>query len=282
MVGAPDLFTGRSFASAFGALASSAARPNFELQFNILQNSIIGRINKDIEQINESSTENQVDAFLLLSRTKLTIFTENLERFTFANARNAWTIPDLKTKLDQLTTAVNASDTATFDSVLAQVNNIVGNMQPPDGSAIAITIPDGINAIRRDGILNVDRAGVTTKITAYSQFTNSAEALAAITSAQSRLDASYTSVIIKAEAAETVRVTTEKNLTSTMLAIESAQTAGEAEKATELAKVRENYSQLLNMLSLAFESSQAMADRLGKNLFDPNTVAPGSVMNMFT
>ena len=282
MVGVPDLLAGRSFASAFGTLASAAARPNFEVQFNILQNSIIDRINKDIERINEASTENQVDAFLLLSQKKLTIFKDNLERFTFVNARNAWTIPELKTKLDQLTAAVNANDTATFDSVLAQVNEIVGNMQVPDGTNVAITIPDGIAALRRDGILNVDRAGVTTKITAYSQFANSAEALAAIASAQTRLDSSFVSVMIKAEAAENIRVLTEKNLTSTVFAIESARTASEAEKAVELAKVRENYAQLLNALSLAFESSQAMAEQLGKNLFDPNKVAPGSVMNLFT
>ncbi len=278
MVGIPDILSGRSFAAGFGGLANSAARPNFELQFNILQNAIIERINKDIDAINESSTENQVDAFLLLSQKKLTLFKENLARFAFYNARNAWTIPDLQDKLDQLESAVNANDTATFDSLLAQVNDAVGNLQAPDGSTIAITIPDGITALRRDGLLNVDG----TKITAYSQFADSAEALAAIESARDQLGISLSNVLIKAEAAENIRVVTDRKLTATIFAIETARTAGEAEKAAELAKVRENYSQLLNALSLAFESSQAMAEQLGKNLFDPNRVAPGSVINMFT
>lgn len=276
-----DMLSGKSFASAFSSLASAAARPNFELQFNVLQNSIIDRINKDVERINASSTET-VDAFLLISQKKLTIFSDTLAQFAFTNARNAWAIPDLKTKLDQLTTAVNAGDAATFDSVMAQVNGAVGNMQPPNGSTVGITIPDGITAIRRDGLLNVDRAGTTTKITTYSQFTDSAEALSAIAAAQSRLDVSYTSVIIKAEAAENVRVKTEKNLASTSLAIETAKIAGESEKTAALAKVRENYSQLLNALSLAFESSQAFADQLGKGLFDPNHVDPGSALNIIT
>lgn len=278
MVGIPDILSGRSFAAGFGGLANSAARPNFELQFNVLQNAIIERINKDIEAINQSSTESQVDAFLLLSQKKLTLFKENLDRFTFYNARNAWTIPDLQDKLDQLETAVNANDTAAFDSLLAQVNDAVGNLRAPDGSTVAITIPDGITALRRDGLLNVNG----TRVTAYSQFADSAEALAAIESARSRLNVSLVNVLVKAEAAENIRVVTDRKLTATIFAIETARTAGEAEKAAELAKVRENYSQLLNALSLAFESSQAMAEQLGKNLFDPNRVAPGSVMNMFT
>ncbi len=282
MVGVPDLLSGRSFAYNFARLASAAARPNFELQFNILQNSIIDRINRDIEQINSDSTENQVDVFLLLSRNKLTRYKENLERLIFANGRVAWAIPELQDKLDRLTAAVNANDTATFDTVLGQVNDIVGNLQVVDGSPVGITMPDGIAAIRRDGLLNVDQAGVATRITAYSQFANSAEALAAITRAKNRLTASLTSVLIKGEAAENIRVATEQKLTSTVLAIEAAQTARDAEKATALVKVRENYAQLLNALSLAFESSQTMAEQLGKNLFDPNQVAPGSVMNLFT
>ena len=282
MVGAPDILSNTSFAAAFGGLANRAARPNFELQFNILQNAVIDRINKEIEAANEASSENRVDAFLLLSKRKLETFTENLDRFRFFNARNAWTIPDLKTKLGELQTASTAGDAAAFDAILTQVNNAVGNMPVPNGTTVGIYIGDGIQAIRRDGLLNVDRLGVTTKITAYSQFTGDAEAQAAISAALTRLDNSYNSVIIKADSAEKIRVMTEKQLVSVSFQIEAARTAAAADKAVELAKLRESYGRLLNALSLAFEVNQAAAEQLGKGLFNADNIEPGSVMNLFT
>lgn len=282
MVGAPDILSDVSFASAFGGLANVSTRPSFEFQFNALQNSVIDRINKEIEKVNEASSENTVDAFLLLSQRKLETFTENLDTFRFFNSRNAWTIPDLKTKLGELQTASGNGDAATFDSILAQVNDAVGNMQVPNGTTIGIYIADGITAIRRDGLLNVDRAGVTTKITAYSQFTDNAEAQASISAAITRLDNSYNSVILKAEAAEKLRVMTASKLTSVSFQIEAARTAAEAEKAAELAKLREDYGRLLNSISLAFEVNQAAAEQLGKGLFNADDVEPGSVMNLFT
>ena len=278
MVGIPDLFSDKSFASAFGGLANQAARPNFELQFNILQNAVIDRINKEIEKANEASSENRVDAFLLLSQRKLETFRENLDRFRFFNSRNAWTIPDLKTKLGELQAASTAGNAAAFDAILTQVNDAVGNMQVPDGSTVGIFIGDGIGAIRRDGLLNVGG----TKITAYSQFTGDAEAQATITAALTRLDNSYNSVIIKADSAEKIRVMTEKQLTSVTFQIEAARTAAAADKAVELAKLRESYGRLLNALSLAFEVNQGAAEQLGKGLFDAEDIEPGSVLNLFT
>ena len=278
MVGIPDLFSDKSFASAFGGLANQAARPNFELQFNILQNAVVDRINKEIEAVNEASSENRVDSFLLLSQRKLETFKENLDRFRFFNARNAWTIPDLKTKLGELQAASTAGDATAFDAILTQVNAAVANMQVPDGSTVGIFIGDGIGAIRRDGLLNVGG----TKITAYSQFTGDAQAQATISAALTTLDNSYNSVIIKADSAEKIRAMTEKNLVSVSFQIEAARTATEADKAVELAKLRESYGRLLNALSLAFEVNQGAAEQLGRGLFNADEIEPGSVLNLFT
>ena len=284
MVGIPDLFNSRSAAYGLANLGTASSRPNFELQFNILQNSIIERINKEIEKINESSTEN-VDAFLLSSQRKLEIFSENLDNFRFFNSRNAWTIPDLRTKLDTLETArsaIPAPDQATFNATLAEINAAVGNMQAPNGYAVGIALDDGVGAIRRDGLVNVTRNGVVERVTSYSQFTDATEAYNAIVAARSKLDVSYNSVLIKATAAEKIRVMTEQNLTSVSFQIEAARTAAEAEKSAELIKLREEYGRLLNSISLAFESNQAMAEHMSRSLFDPNKVDSGSVMNLFT
>ncbi len=284
MVGISDIFSSRSAAYGIANVGTMSSRPSFELQFNILQNSIIERINKEIEKVNESSTEN-VDAFLLHSQRKLEIFSENLDNFRFFNSRNAWTIPELQTKLAELETArgtLPSPDTAAFNNTLDKINAIVGNMQVPNGYVVGISLDDGINAIRRDGLINVTRNGVVERVTSYSQFTDATEAYNAITAAQSKLDVSYNSVLLKAESGEKLRVMTQRNLTSVSFQIESARTAAEAEKAAELVKLREEYGRLLNSISLAFESNQAMAEHMSRSLFDPNKVDSGSVMNLFT
>ena len=76
------------------------------------------------------------------------------------------------------------------------------------------------------------------------------------------------------------RENTAKNIRATILQIEAARIAEQADKANEVAKIREEYGQLLNALSLAFESSQVFADQLGQKLFDPNAVPAGSVVNI--
>jgi hypothetical protein len=155
-------------------------------------------------------------------------------------------------------------------------------MTVPNGAAVGIFLNDGITAIRRDGLINVTRSGAKERVTAFSQFADNAEAQTAITNARAKITTSLNAVLARAEAAEKLRQVTDKNLTATFFQIEAAKTAKDAELASELAKLREKYAQFLTALSLAFESNQVMAEQLGKGLFDPNKVDPGSVLNLFT
>lgn len=280
MVGIPDIFTGRSLAYGLSALSNVSARPNFELQYNILQNSIVERINKEIEAVQASSTET-IDAVLISTKNKLTLFSDNVHTFVFQNNRNAWTISDLKTKVNGLSTALNNGDTAGANVLLAEIDRNVGNMTVPNGTPIGIFLQDGIAAIRRDGLINVDSGSGPVKITSFSQFANNGEAVTAYNNATAKLDKVAYAVLANAEGAEKLRSLADKNLAAVSLEIESAKLASQAEQAAALKKVRDKYSQFLNALSLAFEGNQAMADQLGKNLFNPNQISPGSVMNMF-
>ncbi|MBM3565925.1 MAG: hypothetical protein FJX42_07420 [Alphaproteobacteria bacterium] len=284
MTGPADILSGRSLAYGLASLGTMAARPNFELQFNILQNSIIERINREIEKVNENSTE-RIDAFLLSSQRKLDLFKVNIETFQFFNNRNAWAVPELKTKLDTLDAALStipSPDTAKFDAALSQINEIVGLLYSPNGYVVGISLDDGITALRRDGLINVTRNGEKIKVTSYSQFVDGVEAGNAISKARTQLDVIYNNVILKAESAEILHVMTAENLTSVSFQIEVTKTAAQAEKAQEMTKLRESYGRLLNSISLAFESNQALAEQMGRALFDPNHIDAGSAVNIIT
>ena len=281
MVGTPDILAGRSLAYGLTTLSTAASRPSFELRFNALQNTVIDRLNREIEAVSEASRES-IDAFLVLSQKKLRTFQVNIDKFTVANSRNAWTLADLVDKLDQLQVALNASNTAGFNTVLNQINENVGRMTVPNGAVVGIFLDDGVTAIRRDGLINVTRSGAKVRVTAYDQFANATEAQTAIDNARTKITTSLNAVIARAEAAERLSQVTDKNLLAVDVQIEATKTAQQAELASELAELREKYAIFLNDLSLAFETSQSLAEQLGKGLFDPNKVDPGSAVNIFS
>lgn len=281
MVGTPDILAGQPLAFGLTTLGTTVARPSFELSFNILQNTIIDRLNKEIEAAKESSSET-IDAFLTLSQKKLRAFQENVDRFTVANGHNAWALAELSNNLEELDAALQANDTPAFNAKLRQINDTVGRLTPHDGSAIGIFLDDGTTAMRRDGLVNVTRDGAKVKVTDYSQFLDAAEAQTAVDNAQTKIATALNAVLARAEAAAKLGQVTDRNLLAVDTEIEATKTARDAELAAQLAKLREKYAILLNDLSLAFESNQALAEQLGKGLFDPNKVDPGSIVNVFS
>ena len=55
-----------------------------------------------------------------------------------------------------------------------------------------------------------------------------------------------------------------------------------SEKAAEIAKLQESYAQLLNTLSLAFETQRIQGQQFAKQLFSLNKVPSGSILNLFS
>jgi|GEM_PF-1868891 len=281
MVGSADIIAPANFAKGFSTTATLAARPNFELQFNILQNTIIGRLNDKIDEVTaDDGLVNNIDPFLIESEKRLLRFQGDLERFIFDNSRNINAAGGLAGLLDDLETALNADNTENFNAVLKQINETIGKTHVSDGTTVGIFIDDGITKMRREGLVSKDDGGTNVAATARSDFADDAAAQAAIDAARSQIGTIAEVLVLKGEGAENVRANSAKNLNATILQIQTAQIADQTEKANEIAKVREEFSQLLNALSLAFESSQAIADQLADKLFNPNAVAPGSAVNI--
>jgi hypothetical protein len=270
-----------SFAKAFASTANLASRPSFELQFNNLQNAVIDRLNKKIQEAAaDSGLRNNIDVFLLNEEKKLTRFQNALSDFTFDNGRNINAVGELARQLGNLSAALDVNDTTAFNNVLATINDVVSKTVVTEGTTVGIFSSDGISQLRRDGLLNFDNGGTITRATSRDDFANDAAANAAITSALEKVSQIATALLAKAEGAELLRQRTEKNLNATILQIQAAQVAQDAEKANEIAKLKEEYSQLLNAISLAFESSQALTEQLSAKLFSPNDVPAGSAVNI--
>ena len=284
MVSITNLFSTQSFSKAMVDNALAAHSPTFELQFNILQNTIIDRLNDKIKDAQaETQLENTIDPFLLAEEKKLLGFSDDLRRFKFFNSKNINAAGELLRQLDTMDTALTDNDTDAFNTALTRVNDTISKMTRTHGVSVGIFIDDGIHAIRRDGLVKYDDgSGNTDQASELSDFASTSDARDAVTAAHTKVLTIASVLLLKGEAVESVQHYTEKELRSTILQVQAARIANEAEKAAEIAKLQESYAQLLNALSLAFETQRIQGQQFAKQLFSLNKIPSGSILNLFS
>ena len=105
----------RGLGEALASVASRAARPAFEIGFNSLQNTIIDRINKKIEKI-QNEPVNNIDAFLLLEQKRLNRVLPFVERYQTDNTNNRFRVAAALDKLDELSSLSTLGDEAGFNA----------------------------------------------------------------------------------------------------------------------------------------------------------------------
>ena len=184
--------------------------------------------------------------------------------------------------LENLGSKLSANDTDGFNKELARLNNTTGKLKITNGVTVGIFSDDGIQKLRNAGVLRYDDSGTAKRATSLSDFADNAAASAAIDAAKNEIANVSTSLVYKQEGAEVVKQGTANSLNSTLLQIEAARVADQGKKAEEITKLREEYGHLLNALSLAFESSQVLTNKLGSALFEAPRLDKGSVLNLFT
>ena len=276
MVGIGTIFQGPndgfSVARTLGRLAVIAQRPNFELQFNILQNKLIDQLVKKIEKLDDKSVVNNVDVFLELEKKRLQRLTPLVNRFknqTFMNLANTNGLID---NLDKLKTLASGSDAAAFDTLLAKIDKELLSIRKVDGLAIGFNVRDGLLKVRDEGL----------GISDFSSYGNATDREAAVTSALAKLDSGVLVLLSNLDAISTLKESVGSKLTSVTLQIETVQLADTGEKIAEIKKLREKHSQFLNALSLAFEINQARAELLTEMLLEPPNFGKGTVLDIIT
>lgn len=135
-----------------GNLGVAMARPQFELQFNILQNAVLKRLNEKVTELNnKSGGENDVvDAELRLQGKHVDRMMPLIDSYVRQVAKARTSIMEVSTSLDKLYTAVGNADATTFNSVRTEMNATVQKMVSPDGFMLGIYVDDGIPSLQQD------------------------------------------------------------------------------------------------------------------------------------
>ena len=186
-------------------------------------------------------------------------------------------VADIYNKLMDL----DEGDPEAFDRVLGQINQTASLLQNVDGTPANVFSLDGVAGLRDNGVLRVTRDGAQVAVQKFSDFADVNEAKAAIAEALSRVSASVSIINTTVDSVDGLRNSVDKRLTAVSLEIEAAKTTASAEKAAKIKEMEQEYARMLNALSLSFEGSQQVTQRI-QSLFSEQEIQKGSVMNLFT
>jgi hypothetical protein len=276
MVSPADILGGFSSAG-FAQLSNTAARPNFELAFGALQNTLLERLNKRIVELNEQNkTKNNVSALMFLEAKRFEATKPLLDNYAFGTARNIANVDDSIALLNEMSADSSTANAEEFDAKLAALKDNIGNIKQVNGAHIGMFVSDGLQSIVQTGV----------QVKTYDEYAAEGDPEAARQAAISELRTQLTNAGMTAvtnyEAVSALKERVDERLNGVLLQIKAEQLAGQAEDAKAIQDMQVEYHDLLNALSLAFEVDQAKSEQLTKSLLLPPEFEKGSILNVFS
>nr|MBC8159564.1 hypothetical protein [Alphaproteobacteria bacterium] len=230
-----------------------AARPNFELQFSILQNSLLDRLSEKIEAFQEGSV-NHVDAFLTLENNRLNRIIPYIHKYDVQTTQNFLTTNGMIDDLNSLEVLASGGDANAFDTLLSQIDADLQRVKSVSGLVIGLNVKDGLTRIQGEGL----------GISDYASYADDESRETAISDARAEIEIALSVLTLNLESARDFKSSVESSIVSVSLQIEAVQIAEQSEKLTEIEKLRTDSARLLEALSLAFEVNAARAETLSE------------------
>jgi len=261
-----------SFAESFSATQLAAARPTFELQFHLLQNSLLDQLTVKVEDLQEDANVNKVDAFLFLEQKKLGRALDTVGSFGNETQHNKDVVGELVDKLTALTTANTNSDESGFNSALADINDLMMNsLKDVNGTAAGLNVKDGLYTYKENG----------SGLSSFSDYADSSTRSDAIAELQSALSSSLSILDINLNTAFKIHSDVQGKLSSISIQINADALAAQTESIDEIEQLRTEHANFLKYLSIAFEVSQNNAQQLADSL-NGNGGQKGTVVDIIS
>ena len=273
------------------SIAQAVARPAFELRFNQLQNSMIRRVNDQIDKINEDTDNTRVVAKLEKDRNELVDDVPRLRTFLFGNEANRNRLLDLSTVVISATakfsevdddtnlTADEASDiNALKDQIVERLEGLfVIKHAGIQDSNIIEKLTDLVDEL--NGLTAV--AGVVDAEGSGSLSNNNRALLDKLAEAQIRVDVGAVVTQNTAHVTNGLILKFQKKILAIDAEFIGISTVDAQRRIKEIADLRIDSANLLRAISISFEVSASFTDFIARSL-SPRQVPPGSVLNLFT
>ncbi|MEQ9555717.1 MAG: hypothetical protein RIG67_08100 [Rhodospirillales bacterium] len=269
-----------NFAATFAQRSLAGQRIGFELRFNQLQNTLINRFNKQVDEINETPLGTQRKISSLQKKSKeLVAALPVLQEYRGGNTNNKGQLEALFEEVSALFSTFNqdatvdADEVAAFeaqrDVVINRLNNIYIFSHPDINDTNTIQrLKENLDTLRglevTAGPLSGNQA-VSDTLTKFQTevsigITVTQNTISTTLDMEQRIEAKFS-----ATDADLIGLTTEE----------------QARRDSEIEGLRVNLGYLLQAISISFEMNAAFAESLQTRLTDPRP-QPGSVLNLFT
>lgn len=267
-----------SVGATLAALAVARARPSFELVFNQMQNTIIRRLNGEIDKVNNSGTakENRLER-LQRDALKLVDSLPILQEYRFGNLNNSGQLEALYDETTTLISSlgsddVDASEVAAFnaqrDIVVERLRNIYLFVHP---NVVNGNVIEGL----KDQIETLE--GLTPVV--GTQADNQA-LIDTVNSFQTQVSTGQTTTIITISTTLDLEQKIQAELATSQTEILELGTLEAERKELKIRNLQAEFANLLQVISLSFETNSVLTAAIANSL-QPVRPAPGSVLNLF-
>lgn len=261
---------GFSLGQSLADLANISARPTFELQYSILQNSLLDRLSQKIDEYNNDSGVNKVDAFLTLEKKRLERIIPNITKYTQETTNNYLTAGGMIDDLTSLGSLASGSNADAFNDLRDQINSDLQRIKSVSGLTIGMNVKDGLTDLQGEGI----------GIDDYASYADASSRTDAVTAALAKVQNSLSVLVINLDGARTYQDTVQSKINSVTLQIEATQTADQAEKLQEINKLKDDTANLLKTLSIAFEVNASRSEAFTQALLNSSGTTQGTIADM--
>jgi len=257
-------------------LSQMSARPRFELQFNITQNAVLERMNKEVEAVQESfGGSSSKTALLQLKQKRVARELAGVQDYEATTKSNRLTVKDILTDLydlrDLAAPATEAEFLAKRDEVAAKFDKL------RTATSYLIGAPDLLSKRKTEGPTELN-AIVTGGFDIQQEID---DAQAAIDNVTADMNASLTIIEINQDMVVNLRDSLQRQGDETSIAIDDVEILERKARIDAVKETQDKFGRILSVLSISFEGSQAIAESIATATVLGQERDPASILNLF-
>jgi hypothetical protein len=257
-------------------LAQAAARPNFELQFSIAQNTALDRLSKEVDAFQDSNFGRAKTALLRIKAARLDRVLVQAKAIKEVVSSNRLTVKDALTQLTELRALADPATVTEFDAKRTELLETLDKLRTTFPNHLGA--PDGLADAKTGGIADIEAI-------VHNGFATAPDIQAAqdtIDSVTADLSASLTNIEINQDIATNTINSADRSLGEAQLKIDDITIAERKKQIDKIQELQDQTARILTNVSLAFENAQFLTDSIAQNTVLPREIEPGSVLNLFT
>jgi small-conductance mechanosensitive channel len=255
--------------------AQQGARPAFELNFYNTQNAQLDALDRDIEKIRLESNTSGATALL---KTKITGLERSLGQISDYKERTDARIAKSTLIIEQLNDLGNLADpssVAEFDAKLAQLIDTVNKTEARSYEYFGVN--DKVRKHKADALASLNSLSHN----GFATQQDIDDVNATLSAIRSDFMSSNQIANTNANLAFTQYTSTSRQLNEIRGQMSAITIDAKAEVFGKIEERKRYYSEILTVLSLAFEASQNLTNFVGDSL-QPKKIDKGSVLNLFS